>query len=206
MLLAKLHAGDQLKWCRAVRGRRSLRAVGSGETSWSHSSRSSAVRQSTAWAHGRPGMPSAALVPGAQRHEVPQLRPLLEAIPAVRGQRGHPRHRPHWGQGDRGSASAPHQQELRARGITPGVAKRGTAHRRGLGLSRWVVGVMASHHGCRNPGAKTDTLKLDGIRGRTSDGRATTADGCLPGEDVTGSVGPFRAPPSRCPTRLSGSS
>jgi hypothetical protein len=35
--------------------------------------------------------------------------------------------------------------------------------------------VMASHRGCWNPVTKTDTLKPDGIRGPTSDCRATTS-------------------------------
>jgi transposase len=85
------------------------------------------------------GIPLAALVTGAHRHDVTQLRPLLEAIPPVRGKRGRPRRRPRRIQGDRGYDSAPHRRELRARGITPVLAKRGTAHGSGLGIYRWVV-------------------------------------------------------------------
>jgi transposase len=85
------------------------------------------------------GVPVAALVTGAHRHEVTQLLPLLEAIPPVRGTRGRPRRRPRRVQGDRGSDSEPHRQALRARGIPPVLAKRGTPHGSGLGIYRWVV-------------------------------------------------------------------
>ncbi len=85
------------------------------------------------------GIPLAALVTGAHRHAVTQLLPLLEAIPPVRGKRGRPRRRPHRVQGDRGYDSEPHRQEVRARGITPVLAKRGTEHGSGLGIYRWVV-------------------------------------------------------------------
>ena len=40
------------------------------------------------------GVPLAALVTGAHRHDVTQLLPLLEAIPPVRGKCGRPRRRP----------------------------------------------------------------------------------------------------------------
>jgi transposase len=85
------------------------------------------------------GIPLAALVTGAHRHDVTQLLPLLEAIPPVRGKRGRPRRRPRRVQGDRGYDSEPHRRELRALGITPVLAKRGTAHGSGLGIYRWVV-------------------------------------------------------------------
>jgi transposase len=45
MLLAKLHAFDQINWSRAVIDSRSLRAVGGGEKNWSQSYRSSEVWQ-----------------------------------------------------------------------------------------------------------------------------------------------------------------
>jgi transposase len=85
------------------------------------------------------GIPLAVLVTGAHRHDVTQLVPLLEAIPAVHGKPGRPRCRPKRVYGDRAYDSAPHRQQLRARGITPMLAKRGTAHGSGLGIYRWVV-------------------------------------------------------------------
>jgi transposase len=85
------------------------------------------------------GIPLAALLTGAHRHDVTQLIPLLEAVPAVRGKPGRPRRRPRRVQGDRGYDSQPHRRLLRAMGITPVLAKRGTPHGSGLGVYRWVV-------------------------------------------------------------------
>ena len=40
------------------------------------------------------GTPLSAILTGANRHDVTQLLPLVEAVPPVRGQRGRPRRRP----------------------------------------------------------------------------------------------------------------
>lgn len=85
------------------------------------------------------GIPLAAIVTGANRHDSTQLRPLVEAIPAVRGKRGHPRHRPDQVLGDRGYDSEDHRRWLRSLGIEPVLAKRCTQNGSGLGVWRWVV-------------------------------------------------------------------
>jgi transposase len=85
------------------------------------------------------GTPLAATLTGANRHDVTQLLPLVDAIPAVRGKVGRPRCRPGRMQGDRGYDSEPHRRKLRQRGIEPVLAKRRTAHGSGLGVFRWVV-------------------------------------------------------------------
>ncbi len=64
---------------------------------------------------------------------------MVDAIPAVGGKPGPPRSRPDRLQGDRAYDSEPHRQELRARGISPVLAKRNTEHGSGLGVYRWVV-------------------------------------------------------------------
>ena len=84
-------------------------------------------------------MPLATILTGANRHDVTQLKPLVEAIPAVRGKAGRPRRRPERLQGDRGYDSEPHRMWLRALGIEPVLAKRNTPHGSGLGVYRWVV-------------------------------------------------------------------
>jgi transposase len=85
------------------------------------------------------GVPLAAILTGANAHDVTQLIPLVDAIPPVRGKRGRPRQRPDRVQGDRGYDSEPHREELRDRNIEPILAKRGTPHGSGLGVFRWVV-------------------------------------------------------------------
>ena len=85
------------------------------------------------------GVPLAIRLTGAHRHDITQLLPLVAAIPPVRGKCGRPRRRPARLQGDRGYDSEPHRQALRVLGITPVLAKRGTAHGSGLGIYRWVI-------------------------------------------------------------------
>ena len=85
------------------------------------------------------GDPAACLLTAANRPDVSQLLPLLDAIPPIGGKRGRPRRRPKVLLADRGYDSRAHRHELRARGIRPLVAKRNTPHGSGLGSQRWVV-------------------------------------------------------------------
>ncbi|PRX19618.1 DDE family transposase [Paraburkholderia sp. BL18I3N2] len=68
------------------------------------------------------GIPLAVILSAANRHDITQLNALVEAIPHIRGKRGHPLHKPQIVQGDRGYSSEPHRQRLRERGITPVLA------------------------------------------------------------------------------------
>jgi transposase len=81
----------------------------------------------------------AVILTEANRHDVTQLVPLVDAIPPVRGKLGRPRWRPDRVQGDRAYDSQPHRQQLQARGIQPVLAHRNTPHGSGLGVFRWVV-------------------------------------------------------------------
>lgn len=65
--------------------------------------------------------------------------PLLDAIPHILGLRGRPRHRPRRLFADRGYDFDKYRRLVRARGITPKIARRGTPHGSGLGKTRWVV-------------------------------------------------------------------
>lgn len=85
------------------------------------------------------GAPLAVILTGANAHDVTQLTPLVDAIPPIAGKVGRPRRRPQAVQGDRAYDSGPHRRKLRARGITPILARRKTPHGSGLGAHRWVV-------------------------------------------------------------------
>ena len=52
--------------------------------------------------------PLAAIVTGANRHDVTQLLPLIDAVPPVRGKVGRPRRRPDSLCADRAYDSEPH--------------------------------------------------------------------------------------------------
>ena len=84
-------------------------------------------------------MPLSVVLTGANRNDITQLLPLLDAVPGVNGKRGRPRKRPQTVQGDRGYDSQPHREALKQRGIRPLLAKRRVPHGSGLGQSRWVV-------------------------------------------------------------------
>lgn len=85
------------------------------------------------------GTPLAATVTAANRHDVTQLVPLLEAVPPVRGKVGRPRRRPQALYADRAYDSDPHRQQLRRRGIRPFLARRRTEHGSGLGVVRYMA-------------------------------------------------------------------
>ncbi|CAL9667421.1 IS5 family transposase ISGeob7 [Streptomyces sp. enrichment culture] len=87
----------------------------------------------------RYGTPLAVSATSGNRHDVTQLTPLLDTIPRIRGLVGRPRHRPRQLFADRGYDYDKYRRLLRARGITPRIARKGTAHGSGLGKTGWVV-------------------------------------------------------------------
>ena len=76
---------------------------------------------------------------GANRHDVTQLVPLVDAVPPIRGRVGHPRSRPDRLYADRAYDSKADRIALRLRGIQPNIPRRRTKHGSGLGIYRWVV-------------------------------------------------------------------
>ncbi|KQW12686.1 transposase [Streptomyces sp. Root369] len=87
----------------------------------------------------RHGTPLAVTLTGGNRHDVTQLLPLLDAVPAIRGPRGRPRRKPRRLYADRGYDFDKYRRLLWKRGIKPMIARRGVAHGSGLGKVRWVV-------------------------------------------------------------------
>ena len=79
------------------------------------------------------------ILTGANAHDVTQLLPLVDSVPAVGCKPGRPRRRFDRIQGDRAYHSEPHRRALRARGTTPVLARRGAPHGSGLGKHRWPV-------------------------------------------------------------------
>ncbi|MFI0794739.1 IS5 family transposase [Micromonospora rubida] len=85
------------------------------------------------------GIPLAASLTGGNRHDVTQLMPLVDKLPKIRGIRGRPRQRPQRLYADRGYDYDCYRRQLRAKGITPVIARRDVRHGSGLGARRWVV-------------------------------------------------------------------
>jgi IS5 family transposase len=85
------------------------------------------------------GIPLAVTLTGGNRHDVTQLLPLIDAIPPVRGKPGRPRRRPEQLYADRAYDFDSYRNQIRDKGITPHIARRGVEHGSGLGVHRWVV-------------------------------------------------------------------
>ncbi len=84
-------------------------------------------------------------VTGANRHDVTQLIPLVDAVPSVRGKAGRPRRRFRRVLADRGYDYDKYRRLLRSRNIQPVIARRATENGSGLGKERWVVERTISH-------------------------------------------------------------
>ena len=84
-------------------------------------------------------MPLAYSLTGANRHDVTQLIPLIDAVPPIAGKVGRPLRRPERLYADRAYDSDPHRRKLRDRGIEPVIARRNTDHGSGLGVFRYVA-------------------------------------------------------------------
>ena len=106
----------------------------------------------------RNGIPLAVQLSAANAHDSTQLLPLVDAIPPIigpRGKPGRPRKRPTKLHGDKAYDSATLRRALRARGITPRVARRGVESSERLGRHRWVVErAFAWLLGCRRLGVR----------------------------------------------------
>ena len=90
----------------------------------------------------RTGVPLAVRLSAANAHDATQLLPLVDAIPPIigpRGKPGRPRKRPAKLHADKAYDSSTLRRALRARGITPRIARRGIDSSKRLGRHRWVV-------------------------------------------------------------------
>jgi transposase len=85
------------------------------------------------------GVPLAAILTGANAHDVTQLIPLVDAIPPVRGMPGAPLRKPEVVMGDRAYDSNPHRMKLSGRAIATEIARRNTPYGSGMGIFRWHV-------------------------------------------------------------------
>lgn len=87
----------------------------------------------------RTGLPLAIVLTGANRHDSMALTTVVDAIPAVRQRRGRPRKRPGKLHADKAYDFRRCRRDLRRRGITPRIARRGIDGSQRLGKHRWVV-------------------------------------------------------------------
>lgn len=87
----------------------------------------------------RKGLPLAVVLTGANRHDSMALTTVVDAVHPVRQRRGRPRRRPDKLHADKGYDFKRCRKDLRQRGITPCIARRGIDSSEHLGKHRWVV-------------------------------------------------------------------
>jgi transposase len=101
----------------------------------------------------RNGIPLAVRLSTANAHDATQLLPLVDGIPPIIGPRGRPgcpRRRPAKLHADKAYDSTALRRAVRARGITPRIARCGIDSSERLGRYRWVVErTLAWLLGCR---------------------------------------------------------
>jgi transposase len=106
----------------------------------------------------RNGVPLAVHLSAANAHDATQMLSLVDAIPPIvgaRGRPGRPRKRPAKLHADKAYDASPLRRALRARGITPRIARRGIDSSERLGRYRWVVERTFSWLlGCRRLGVR----------------------------------------------------
>ena len=116
----------------------------------------------------RNGIPLAVRLSAANAHDATQLIPLVDSIPSIigpRGKPGRPRKRPTKLHADKAYDSVELRRALRARGITPRIARRGIDSSERLGRHRWVVErTLAWLLGCRRLGVRYER-RADVLRG-----------------------------------------
>jgi transposase len=139
VLLDWLCRFGQIDWSRAVVDSCSVRAVfGGPQTGPNPTDRAKLGSKRHLICDGN-GIPLAVELTAANRHDSRCALPLVDAIPALEGQRGRPRQRPDRVLGDRAYDAEAIRQGLRVRRIEPLLAERNTKHGSGLGRWRWVV-------------------------------------------------------------------
>ena len=139
VLLEELQRRGRIRWRRAAVDSSSIRALKGGEkTGKNPTDRARLGTKHHVLVDGK-GVPLAICITGANRHDVTQVIPLVNDVPAVRGKLGHPKKRPSEIYADRAYDSEDVRKTLRSLKIAPYLAKRNTEHGSGLGRKRWVV-------------------------------------------------------------------
>jgi transposase len=115
-LLAELEDQGHINWSRAVVDSASVRATHGGrKTGPSPTDRRKPGSKHHLLVDAQ-GLPLAVKLTKANRNDITQLLPLVEAIPQLKRRRGRPRPQPRQLQADRGYDSEPHRKVLRKRG------------------------------------------------------------------------------------------
>lgn len=137
-ILQKLEDAGKLNWEHGIVDSSSVRATGGGEkTGPNPTDRAKPGTKHHALSEGN-GLPLSTTVTQANRNDITQIEPLVEALPEIKDEKGEPQ-QPENLLADRAYDSQPHRDWLQDRGTTPKLAKRNTPHGSGLGKYRWPI-------------------------------------------------------------------
>lgn len=139
VLLSELRGAERLDFSRVIADSSSIRAVGAGKKPGPNPPDRRRAGSKHHLLTDAQGVPLTAILTAANDHDVTQLLPLVQDIPAVAGKIGAPKSKPDLVQADRAYDSNPHRQALAEQGIRTEIARRRTKHGSGLGVTRWVV-------------------------------------------------------------------
>jgi transposase len=147
-----------IDWSRASADTLSIRANRGGERAGPNSVDRGKLGSKYHLVVDRHGIPFAFRLSAANAHDATQLLPLIDAIPPIVGPRrtpGRPRKRPAKLHADKAYDASDLRRSLRARRITPRIARRGIDSSERLGRYRWVVERTYSWLlGCRRLGVR----------------------------------------------------
>lgn len=133
---------DAIDWSRASIDSLSVRAKCGGEDTGPNPTDRGKLGSKIHLLVDHQGVPLAVLLSGANVHDSKLLEPLVDAVQPIRrpvGQPGRPRKRPAKLHADKGYDYPAKRRALRARGITPRIARKGLESSERLGRFRWVV-------------------------------------------------------------------
>jgi transposase len=139
VLLDSLGKANNIDWGRAVADASYVRAVGGGEKTGPNPTDRGKMGSKHSIVTDARGLPLVVMLTAANVNDTVLLDKLIDAIPPIKAPIGRPKRHPLIVQGDRGYDSEDQRRKLRARGMIPQIAKRGTEHGSGLGVFRWVV-------------------------------------------------------------------
>src|SRR5439155_11493290 len=87
----------------------------------------------------RAGLPLTVLISAANTHDSQLMVPLLDSIVPIRSHRGRPRQRPAKLHADKAYDQPALRREIRRRGITVRIARKGVESSTRLGRHRWII-------------------------------------------------------------------
>ncbi|WP_134718788.1 IS5 family transposase [Saccharomonospora xinjiangensis] len=138
-VLDELGSQGLIDWSRAVLDGASVRAKKGGELTGPSPTDRGKPGSKIHVVSDRAGLPLAVGISAANTHDSQALKPLVNAIPAIRSRRGPRRRKPAKLHADKAYDISALRTWLSRRGIVPRIARKGIDTSEKLGKHRWVI-------------------------------------------------------------------